>query len=305
MEIIDGIYVIETPFFEKNYIRCGIVNGKYGLTLIDSGTVATFKQVMDFFREKAIDSQRLRYVIATHGHADHMGANSKFRKACGSIILADVRTVPRCLDYELQFNMFYGAFPDIYFPSENERQAFFALLAEPGPVDFQIKGDETRVDLGDKTLHIFESPGHTLGHIAVYEPSTGCLFTGDSVAWRGPFNEPPYYEDKLAYQKTLEKLIGLDANILIPAHFPIRRGKEVKEFLEESRGVVDLIDVAVLNCLNKRKRPQTLKEITQYVCDHLKKEFMIQGLFTVNTHLNCLVNEGVLTHVEGQKYAFS
>ena len=304
MEIIEGIYTIETPFFKNNYVRCGIVRGKHGLALIDTGTIATYDKVDDFFQEKEIDRQQLKYIITTHGHADHMGANTKLRNEFGGIVVADVRTVPRCLDYELQFNMFYGAFPDIYFPSKNERQAFFALLGEPGSVDIQIMGDETRIDLGDKTLYILESSGHTEGHISVYEANTGCLFTSDSVAWRGPFNEPPYYEDKSAYLKTIEKFISLDADTLITAHFPIQRGIEVMKFLKESKVVVDQIDTLIVNYLKETKRSLTLLEITQYVCNHLHKEYMIQGLFTVNTHLNYFVNEGILSQPVDREYLF-
>jgi len=61
-----------------------------------------------------------------------MGANAAFRKECGSIIVADERTVPRCLDFELQFKIFFGAFPDVLPPTAEDREIFFTLLRNPG-----------------------------------------------------------------------------------------------------------------------------------------------------------------------------
>lgn len=305
MELAEGLYTVETPFFDKNFVRCALVIGDYGAALIDSGTVDTFRQVMDLLAGLKVPRTHLRYVIATHGHADHMGASTAFRKECGSIIIADERTVPRCLDFELQLSMFFGAFPDILPPTGEDREAFFALLGEPGPVDIQFRGDDFKIDLGGRELHALSTPGHTVGQISIYEPGIKALFTSDAVAWKGPFNEPPYYEDKLAYLSTLEKLLRLDIELLVTAHFPVAREAEAKKFLQESMEQVQRIDSLILECLGSAKDPKGLEEITRYVCKGLGKDYMIQGLFTVNTHLMTFQDEGRVTAVEGRTYILS
>lgn len=302
MKLADGVYAVETPFFDINFVRCVLIIGNYGAALIDSGTVETFQRVMDLLEELKMPRADLRYVIATHGHADHMGANTTFRNECGSIIVADERTAPRCLDFELQFKMFFGAFPDILPPTAENREVFFSLMDEPGPVDIQFQGDDFKIDLGGRELRALSTPGHTVGHISIYEPGIKALFTSDAVAWKGPFNEPPYYENKLAYLSTLEKLLDLDVELLVTAHFHVARGSEVKKILQGSKEQVKEIDAMVLDCLRGAKAPLGLEEITRYVCEGLGKDYMIQGLFTVKSHLRAFEDVGIVMAVGEKTY---
>lgn len=305
MKLPDGIFSVKTPFWGQNFVRCGLVVGKYGSLLVDSGTVSTYENVINFMNQMNIDIQSLNYVIATHGHADHMGANSLFRSNCESKIVANVRTVPRCLDYDLQFRMFYGAFPDIYRPSNEEKKGFFGLLAAPCPVDIQIIGDGSIFDLGGKELNIFEAPGHTIGHIIVYESNTGTLFTSDSVAWRGPFNEPPYYENKSDYLNTLDKILNLEINFLITGHFPLYYGNEAKEIIKESIDQVHEVDDIVFKFMKNNRQPHGIDDIAKYLCKILKKDYYIQGLFTVKTHLDYFVEKGFISAIDGNKYVYN
>lgn len=184
MKLTERVYVVETPFFDNYFLRCALAVGERGSALIDIGTVDTFGQVVELLTNLKIAKSQLRYVIVTHGHADHMGSNAAFRKGCGSLIVADEQSVTRCLNFELQFKMLFGAFPEILPPTPEDRQAFFALLREPGPVDIQFKGDDFKIDLGGIELRALSTPGHTTSTISLYEPNTKALFPSDSVMGR-------------------------------------------------------------------------------------------------------------------------
>jgi glyoxylase-like metal-dependent hydrolase (beta-lactamase superfamily II) len=100
--------------------------------------------------------------IFTHSHGDHIGQADQF--------IGD--TVERI--------------------GEADRPATERLLKSRGIADDVIaknllsvhNGD--RVDLGDRSLVIYDAPGHTPGSIVIFDEKTGNLFTGDSFGSNSP-----------------------------------------------------------------------------------------------------------------------
>lgn len=86
----------------------------------------------------------LDLILNTHWHADHAGGN------------ADVKVVTGC---------------QIVGPAEVTRIA---------PLDREV-GDGDTVELGETTFRVIGSGGHTLGHIAYFEPSGPTAFVGDTL----------------------------------------------------------------------------------------------------------------------------
>ncbi|MGH9005576.1 MAG: MBL fold metallo-hydrolase, partial [Acidimicrobiia bacterium] len=70
-------------------------------------------------------------------------------------------------------------------------------------------------------LQIVATPGHTPGHICVFDPDTRLLVTGDGVVGKpegvaGP--SPQYTEDMTAAHASVKKLAGLDFDTLLFGH---------------------------------------------------------------------------------------
>jgi glyoxylase-like metal-dependent hydrolase (beta-lactamase superfamily II) len=98
-------------------------------------------------RQKAAGRSGIELVVAhTHGHGDHVAGDAEFAGRPGT------RVVPLGVD---------GV------------RDFFGLAGWPDA--------EARLDLGGRELIVFPVPGHLEDHIAVYDPATGLLFTGDTV----------------------------------------------------------------------------------------------------------------------------
>lgn len=102
----------------------------------------------------------LEYIIATHGHPDHVCGNKKLQEATGAKII-----------------MHSG---DVEFFEQPEVKSYFAMLGlEPSPpTDIPVnEGDEIKI--GNVTLSVIHTPGHTPGGMCLY--SAPHLITGDTL----------------------------------------------------------------------------------------------------------------------------
>ena len=81
------------------------------------------------------------------------------------------------------------------------------------------------------------TPGHTKGHVCLYEKERKILVSGDHVLGNITPNISQYYEDEDAlanYLKSLDKVADLEVDIVLPAHYDIftnlkERARELAE----------------------------------------------------------------------------
>ncbi len=106
------------------------------------------------------DDLQVEYLIATHGHPDHVCANGPLKEATGAAI------VMHRADAE-----FFGR-ADI--------RGFFSQLGLPEspPPDILVEDGDT-ITFGNQSLQVIHTPGHTPGGICLY--STPDCFTGDTL----------------------------------------------------------------------------------------------------------------------------
>jgi glyoxylase-like metal-dependent hydrolase (beta-lactamase superfamily II) len=102
----------------------------------------------------------LEYIIATHGHPDHVCGNGRIQQETGAKIIMHAAD-----------DQFFGN-PQV--------KKYFAMLGLPPspPVDRQVV-DGDRITLGDLAFEVIHTPGHTPGGICLYNAPD--LFTGDTL----------------------------------------------------------------------------------------------------------------------------
>lgn len=64
------------------------------------------------------------------------------------------------------------------------------------------------LQIGDATISVMESPGHTFDHLVYYEEREGALFTGDVVLGEGYVVIAPPNGAMRPYQQTLQRLLN-------------------------------------------------------------------------------------------------
>ena len=150
--------LVFNPIQENTYI---VWDDTLECVIIDAGNFSARedKILTDFITARNL---RPRYAINTHGHFDHtLGVN----------YLKETFGVEFALSAKDQFLLDNAA----------TSGAIFGVKTDSMPsIDIDLDSLE-EISFGETTLRIIPTPGHTPGHVALYEPTSKVLFTGDTL----------------------------------------------------------------------------------------------------------------------------
>ena len=123
------------------------------------------------------------------------------------------------------------------------------------PVDVQLRGGEL-LRLGPSLeVRVLHLPGHSRGHLGLWEPRSRTAIVMDAVLARGLLDmegnviHPPPYFDAAAYEGSARLLQTLEPARLLTAHYDVIEGPAVAEFLEDTLAFVRDARVTVANAL--------------------------------------------------------
>lgn len=80
--------------------------------------------------------------------------------------------------------------------------------------------DEQLISIGEVTLRVLYTPGHTADHVALLAEGTGALFTGDAVLGRGTAVIDPREGDLSQYLQSLRRMREARPRVIYPGHGP-------------------------------------------------------------------------------------
>lgn len=187
-----------------------------GVVVIDTPQLPTRAVAM---REEAESKGEIRYLINTEHHVDHIFGNYFF-KGAGQVVhhqgvYDNFMTVTPDLD---PYDYAWEAVPTDDPDGEEIFPARDVYYEDPNKGDIVFTGDVT-LRVGGHTFELLHTPGHTPGQIAVYVPEERVVFTGDTI-----FNECQTWlmtSDVDQWLAALERINGLDADIVVPGHGPV------------------------------------------------------------------------------------
>ena len=143
------------------------------------------------------------YLIATHGHFDHLLASSELQLAFNIPLL-------------LHSN-------DLKLAKQMQKSAQWWLkrkIIEKAPSQIQFVKENDRIKIGNIVLKVIHTPGHSPGGICLYVQEEKILFTGDTLFAQGTPGRTDFaYGSALQLKRSLKKLSNLPPQtVLYPGH---------------------------------------------------------------------------------------
>jgi glyoxylase-like metal-dependent hydrolase (beta-lactamase superfamily II) len=267
MEVAPGIHRIEADLGER-YVAQYLVVGDGRTLLVDTGLRDMPRTVI----ASHLSGRRIDDVLISHADVDHCGGNRTLRELspatrffCGEADRPWIESNAAMLAGNYRWYEPYG-----FGPSPEDVAFLERELGGDAPVDVGLRGAET-LRLGpDRRLEVLALPGHTPGHLGLWDPPTGTAIVMDAVLSDGIYDRagrrliPPRYYDAAAYEATIRRLRALDPELLLTAHYDVMERPAAREFLDRSLGFVQAVRSAV-----RSARTTDLRAMTAEVDDAL------------------------------------
>ena len=145
---------------------------------------------------------KVTHVLLTHAHFDHIGAADEVVKASGA---------PLALHPD-----------DLPLLQAGGGALFFDIQPPPIPAAVTSLAAGQAIGVGELTLRVLHTPGHSPGHVTFYAPAEGALFDGD-VLFAGGIGrtDMPGGSFEVLMRSIGEQLMTLpDDTVVYPGHGP-------------------------------------------------------------------------------------
>jgi glyoxylase-like metal-dependent hydrolase (beta-lactamase superfamily II) len=208
-----------------------ILEGKHGSVMINGAMSFILPDVLQQMREYGIEASKIRKILILHSHFDHVGIVPYFtRNYPGIDVYASapawkILAMPKAVEVINSFSRL------------SERQVGVEGILNSYDMEWRdditgiILAEGDSIDLGDVTLSILETPGHSNCSLTAFEPERRTLFASDAagVAYQN-FCFPSMNTNITQYLESLEKLKLLPVSYLCADHYGYITGDEASRF---------------------------------------------------------------------------
>ena len=253
MEVARGIHRVEGDLGER-YVCQYVLVGDERTLLVDTGLRDMPDQVIaPYLAGLGLSLGDLDDVLISHADVDHCGGNRTLRAAApGACLLCGEADRPWIESNAAMLAGNYRWYEPYGFGPTAEDVAFLQHeLGGDAPVDMGLQGGET-LRLGPSwRVEVLALPGHTPGHLGLWDPRSGAAIIIDAVLADGVYDRagtrliPPRYYTAGGYEATIRRLRALDPALLLTAHYPVMERDEARAFLDRSLAFVQAVRDAV------------------------------------------------------------
>ena len=188
-----------------------IVDTGAGLLMLDAGNCGNTALLIESIWEMGFRPEDVKWIILSHGHADHFGAVGFFRRMYGTKI--------------------YMGEPDVRMfennPEQSVIQATGNVMESLFEVDYEIKDGDV-LTFGNTTIRFYLVPGHTKGCIACFDVTDGKCTKHAGYYGGFGFNtlQKEFLEDigdyeyvaRREYAQSIDKVIDEPVDIFVGNH---------------------------------------------------------------------------------------
>jgi len=167
---------------------------------------------------RRVTQARVRYLVNTHFHVDHVGGNQFFQEAT---IISHVNCRRELLEFGLPIDLLSQLMP-------RYAQGFRQIHLVPASITYE---DKMILYVGDKEVHLlYLGRAHTQGDTLVYLPKEKVLFAGDVAFFY--VTPGPYHCHVSGWIRVADLAQQLDVEAIVPGHGPVGDKKLLREMRE-------------------------------------------------------------------------
>jgi glyoxylase-like metal-dependent hydrolase (beta-lactamase superfamily II) len=307
VEVAPGIHRIESILGPRPFSQYLLVDER--MLLVDTGVSGTPEAVIwPYLDAMGLSPVELDFVLITHADVDHFGGNAAVRaRAPRAVFCAHGADVPWIEDRERILRERYGWYEAHGVDYSPEVKDWLrGAMGLDVPIDLRLSGNET-IRLGPNlVVQVINLPGHSPGHVGLWEPESRTAIITDAALGQGLYDmannviSPPPYSDVTAYEGSVRLLRNLSPQRLLTAHYEIMEGEDAVHFLDESATFVERARRVVSEALTEHGE-LTLRELLDVSNLELGPFTVIENELagTLRAHLRELVAAGRAEEVPG------
>ena len=237
MEILNGVHQIKTPCPESAswYTNIYVIEGSNGHILVDSGwdSQESLWALQEGIKAANLKLRDIKKVVITHIHPDHYGLSTKIKQICGAQVAIhriDASFIsPRYKDFanlikKTEELLRQNGVPENELPQLKEASLWMNKYVTPDAPEVMLE-DGDIISNDSFEFEVLWTPGHSPGHVCLYERDRKFILTGDHVLYdtvpHVGFN-PQSGDNPLGdYVSSLKKLERLKVHFILPGHGPV------------------------------------------------------------------------------------
>ena len=234
VEIIPGIYHLQVPIPNSplGHTNAYLVRENKECLLVDTGwnTPEAFDALSDQLTEIGARFEDISQIVVTHIHPDHYGLAGRLKQLSHAKVCLDYLgkdfiesryiNIDKLLDVIAQWLHVNGV-PANILSQLQAASVGMRKFVTPTLPDVILRGGET-ITLGSFNFRVLWTPGHSPGHISLYEPRRKVLLSGDhilpgitpNVSLHPQTSADPLHD----YLNSLDAMKQLEVNLVLPGH---------------------------------------------------------------------------------------
>jgi hydroxyacylglutathione hydrolase len=208
--LFPGVIELNVQARRRLGVNIYLIDGGSEYVLIDVGFLDELPEVLELIRQMNFRLSACKLILATHADADHTQGLARARELLKCKVAAHPKSVAPLQDGDEVLTYARIDAQNIHIPMPRCK------------VDMTVDEGDV-VTVGDRTLHVWSTPGHTAGQLSFRMDNL--LFSGDNIFRDGCVGviDAHHGSNLVDFIASLKRIRESDAEYLLPSHGPIFR----------------------------------------------------------------------------------
>lgn len=215
-----GITWIDTGMTGQRELNAVYLLSSAEPCLVEAGPGADVEAVTDALGSLGVGRGDLAHIVVTHVHVDHAGG-------VGDLL----DRFPRATVWVHELGAPHLVDPSRLIASTartygvDRMRRFYGTTRPCDAARIRSVADGDRIAIGDRALDVLHTPGHASHHVALHDPSSGALFTGEAIGSHLPWADcyrpamPPPEADVERALASIARMRDRRPSVLLTSHF--------------------------------------------------------------------------------------